>query len=186
MSIPTVAQGDGHTPETQNEINSDDHGNNNDVMDTDILGYFQSNKTGSNSFKRIKLDNKLDTMCMIDTGNTVGSAMDYEVFKSLQVQLVPTSRTTASAAQGAPLTILGKTPTIQFSFEGLDNVFEESFLVIKGLSHPINLGKLFLTQHKAQHDHEKEELSLRLAGSDDPVKITLQENEIKTFHSGPT
>jgi len=155
-------------------------------MDTDILGYFQSNKTGSNSFKRIRLDNKVNTMCMIDTGNTVGSAMDYEVFKSLQVQLVPTSRTTASAAQGAPLTILGKTPTIQFSFEGLDNVFEESFLVIKGLSHPINLGKLFLTHHKAQHDHEKEELSLRLPGSDDPVKITLQENEIKTFHSGPT
>ena len=102
----------------------------------------------------------MDTMCMIDTGNTVGSAMDFQVFNSLQLQLEPTSRTTASAAQGAPLTILGKTPTIKFSFEGSDIVFEESFLVIKGLSHPVNLGKLFLTNHRAQHDHEKEELSL--------------------------
>ena len=123
---------------------------------------------------------------MIDTGNTVGSAMDFQVFNSLQLQLEPTSRTTASAAQGAPLTILGKTPTIKFSFEGSDIVFEESFLVIKGLSHPVNLGKRFLTNHRAQHDHEKEELALRLPGSDDPVLITLQGNEVKTTQSGPT
>ena len=123
---------------------------------------------------------------MIDTGNTVGSAMDFQVFTSLQLPLEPTSRTTASAAQGAPLTIVGKTPPIQFSFEGSDIVFEESFLVIKGLSHPVNLGKLFLTTHRAQHDHEKEELSLKLPGSDDPVLITLQGTELNTAQVGPT
>ena len=186
MSIPTVAQGDGDTLETQNVIKSDINGANTELQDTDILGYFQSDNTGSNSFKKMKLADTLDAICMIDTGNTVGSAMDYQVFKSLQLQLVPTSRTTASAAQGAPLTILGKTPVIQFSFEGSDTVFEESFLVINGLSHQINLGKLFLTNHRAQHDHEKEELSLRLPGSTDPVIITLQENERKTTTSGPT
>ena len=153
MSIPPVAQGDGDTLETQNVIKSDINGANTELQDTDILGYFQSDNTGSNSFKKMKLADTLDAICMIDTGNTVGSAMDYQVFKSLQLQLVPTSRTTASAAQGTPLTILGKTPVIQFSFEGSDTVFEESFLVINGLSHQINLGKLFLTNHRAQHDH---------------------------------
>ena len=52
-------------------------------------------------------------------------------------------------------------------------------MAIKGLSHPINLGKLFLTNHRAQHDHEKEELSLRIPSSDDQIPITLQGDEIR-------
>ena len=84
MSIPPVAQGDGDTLETQNVIKSDINGANTELQDTEILGYFQSDNTGSNSFKKMKLADTLDAICMIDTGNTVGSAMDYQVFKSLQ------------------------------------------------------------------------------------------------------
>ena len=122
---------DGYSPDKQNDMRPDIQCPTSELLDTEILEYFQSNNMGSNSSKKMKLVDKLDTMCMIDTGNIVGSALDYQVFKSLNLQLVPTSRTTVSATQGAPLTILGQTPTIQFSFEGLDTVFEESFLVIK-------------------------------------------------------
>ena len=148
MSVPPLAKGDGDTPETQSNDTSVNTDNETEPLETKILGYFQSsNNAGNNSFKRMKLANTVDTIGMIDTGNTVGSAMEYLVFKKLQLELIPTQQTTASAVQGVPLTFIGRTPIFKFSFEGSDTVFEESFLAIKGLSHPINLGKLFLTNH---------------------------------------
>ena len=65
-------------------------------------------------------------------------------------------------------------------------MFEEPFLAIKGLSHPINLGKLFLTNHLAQHDHDEEELSLQIPGSDDQILITLQGDELRIPKRTPT
>ena len=83
-SVPPVAKGDGDSPKMQSNDTSVNIDNKTEPLETEILGYFQSaNNANNNSFKRMKLANTVDTMGMIATGNTVGSAIDYLVFKKL-------------------------------------------------------------------------------------------------------
>ena len=60
---------------------------------------------------------------------------------------------------------MGITEEINFNFHGkADTQFKEKFIIIKDLSHQVNLGEDFMQQHKALHDHQH-------------GKITFQEGE---------
>ena len=139
-SVPPVAKGDGDSPEMQSNDTSVNIDNKTEPLETEILGYFQSaNNANNNSFKRMKLANTVDTMGMIATGNTVGSAIDYLVFKKLQLEPIPTQQTTASAVQGVPLTFIGRTPIISLVLRDQTLCFRNHSWPLKAYHTPLIL-----------------------------------------------
>ena len=142
------------------------------------MAYFQGGQDKGRSYQQVTFrpsGNK--GKCLIDSGNLVGSAMEYNFFKTLGIELHPYQQQGLSA-QGEPLNIMGITDEISFTFHGeSDTTFREKFIIIKNLSHQINLGSEFMQQHKALHDHQQGKIILKEKGTQKDTEILLHNNQ---------
>ena len=124
----------------------------------DLLAYFcrgepDHDDASDQSYVTISFGPGQQALTLMDSGNMVGSAMSGELVKKLNLPLQPcsgTNRHAAVAPDGRKLDILGQTPPLQFTLEGAPNtIFTESFVVINNLSHQVNLGKAWMSQHRS-------------------------------------
>ena len=150
------------------------------------MGYFNGEQKASSekSYQELTfLDSKLTGTCLVDTGNLIGSAMDYNLAMELNIQIIP-HQSKGHAAQGEPLDVIGITTPLTFQFRGADKVnFTEQFLVIRNLTHKLNLGAKFLKQHQAIHHHHSGHLILHEQEEGKAVTIQLhgvQDNNANT------
>ena len=102
---------------------------------------------------------------LVDSGNLVDTAMSGEFARQLGISIQPYQNNqypAALAPDGRTMEVIGQTGPVAFTFKGAPNTtFETNMVVIEGLSHQINLGKAWLTKHRALHDHERELLKLK-------------------------
>ena len=115
--------------------------------------------------------------------------MDYNLAMELNIQIIP-HQSKGHAAQGEPLDVIGITTPLTFQFRGADKVnFTKQFLVIRNLTHKLNLGAKFLKQHQAIHHHHSGHLILHEQEEGKAVTIQLhgvQDNIADTSHQeGP-
>ena len=150
------------------------------------MGYFNGEQKASSekSYQELTfLDSNLTGTCLVDTGNLIGSAMDYNLAMELKIQIIP-HQSKGHAAQGEPLDVIGITTPLTFQFRGADKVnFTEQFLVIRNLTHKLNLGAKFLKQHQAIHHHHSGHLILHEQEEGKAVTIQLhgvQDNNANT------
>ena len=100
--------------------------------------------------------------------------MDYNLATELKIQIIP-HQSKGTAAQGEPLDIIGITTPLAFQFRGADQAnFTEQFIVIRNLTHKLNLGAKFLKQHQAIHHHHSGHLVLHEQEGGKAVTIQLQ------------
>ena len=103
--------------------------------------------------------------CLVDSGNLVASAMSGNFARQMGITIQSyqdNQYPAALAPDGRTMEVIGKTGPLEFTFKGAPNTtFETDFVVIEGLSHQLNLGKTWLTQHKALHDHDRERVKLK-------------------------
>ena len=148
------------------------------ISEKEIMAYFQGGQDKGRSYQQVTFrpsGNK--GKCLIDSGNLVGSAMEYNFFQTLGIKLNPYQQQGLSA-QGEPLNIMGITDEISFTFHGeSDTTFREKFIIIKNLSHQKNLGEEFMQQHKALHDHQQGKIILKEKGTQKDTEILLHNNQ---------
>ena len=132
-----------------------------DLTISNLQHYFRNRHIGDHSFQYLLFtEAAIKSGVIVDTGNTVGNSMDYDLYKKLGIKMEPLEKLVGTAAKDEPITIIGKTEPIQFSFMQGKKIFTERFYVIKGLNGGVNLGKEFLSKHKAKHNHETETITI--------------------------
>ena len=155
----------------------------------DILAYFcrveSDHDDGSDqSYVTLSLGPDQHASCLMDSGNMVGSAMSGELVKKLDLPIRPCSGATGHAAvapDGRKIDILGQTLPLRFTLEGAPNtIFTESFVVINNLSHQINLGKAWMSQHRVVHDHGQETMKLKRPEQQGWCKIRLRGPHVRS------
>jgi dUTPase len=139
------------------------------------MGYFSSkqNNIQERGYQEITfMGNGTRGTCLVDSGNLVGSAMNLKTFEKLQIPLI-SHKSEGKAAQGDPLDILGITEPIEFGFNGQETTsFKEAFIVIKNLSHEVNIGANFLQKNQAIHHHETGVVVLQKPGGKEvPIQL---------------
>ena len=98
------------------------------MSEKEIMAYFQEgkdNKKGRAYQQLVFQPSGSKGRCLIDSGNLVGSAMEYDFFQTLGINLNPYHQQ-GQSAQGEPLKIMGITEEISFTFHGKsDTQFRE-------------------------------------------------------------
>ena len=106
------------------------------MSEKEIMAYFQEgkdNKKGRAYQQLVFQPSGSKGRCLIDSGNLVGSAMEYDFFQTLGINLNPYHQQ-GQSAQGEPLKIMGTTDEISFTFHGeSDTQFKEKIIIIKKL-----------------------------------------------------
>ena len=104
------------------------------MSEKEIMAYFQEgkdNKKGRAYQQLVFQPSGSKGRCLIDSGNLVGSAMEYDFFQTLGINMKPYHQQ-GQSAQGEPLTIMGIMEEINFNFHGkADTQFKEKFIIIK-------------------------------------------------------
>ena len=159
-----------------------------------LLAYFtrgedENEDPSDKAYVKVKFGPEKMAQALIDSGNMVASAINEQLLQQLGLPLQPydgAGGPAAVAPDGRRLEIVGQTPDLQFTFDGAPNTtFSETMVVIKNLSHQMNLGKAWLSKHRAVHDHGKESVRLkrpqqsgwttiRLRGLQEEVEDTAQ------------
>ena len=99
--------------------------------------------------------------------------MEYGFFQTYGINMKPYHQQ-GQSAQGEPLAIMGITDEINFTFHGeADTQFKEKFIIIKKLSHQVNLGGDFMQQHKALHDHQHGKIIFKEGETQKETEIML-------------
>ena len=98
------------------------------MSEKEIMAYFQEGKDNKKvrPYQQLVFQPSGSTgRCLIDSGNLVGSAMEYDFFQTLGINLNPYHQQ-GQSAQGEPLKIMGITEEISFTFHGKsDTQFRE-------------------------------------------------------------
>ena len=131
------------------------------------LAYFcqgEDNQASNSSYCTVFFGPNKKGQCLVDSGNLVASAISSEFAEQMGivVQRHDEQCPSALAPDGRSMEIIGRTGPLQFHFKGAPHtVFEADLVVIRNLSHQINLGKAWLTDHRALHDHARETVKLK-------------------------
>ena len=125
-------------------------------------------------YLRIKIYNQsLIVAGLIDSGNISNETLISEsLCKTLKLKITPKLEKLGTAAGGHSVTTLGRTQPISIFLEGLDRPFEIKPLVVKSLSHHINLGTSFLAENEAELKFSKNKNPiLKIKGHKLPLKL---------------
>ena len=125
-------------------------------------------------YLRIKIYNQsLIVAGLIDSGNISNETLISEsLCKTLKLKITPKLEKLGTAAGGHSVTTLGRTQPISILLEGLHRPFEIKPLVVKGLSHNINLGTSFLAENEAKLKFSKNKNPiLKIKGHKLPLKL---------------
>ena len=101
--------------------------------------------------------------CLIDSGNLFGNLISEEFAKTLRVKYKGVEKTVGTAANDGALTILGKAVSpIRLYLEDVKQAVSIQPYVVGRLSHPVNLGQQFLSDHDADMNFHNEGRSILL------------------------
>ena len=105
------------------------------------------------SYIRGKVSNKdVYTMILVDTGNTTqNNIISEEFFLLTELPLVEQEAMTLGTTdkQGGGLKVVGRVAELKLHFKGMKAPVYMQPWVVRGLSHPINLGMKFMQEHGA-------------------------------------
>ena len=134
------------------------------------LAYFyqgekEYHKASDASYTTIFFGPNQKGQCLVDSGNLVATAMSGNFARQMGIPIQPYQGDQCPAAlapDGRMMEVIGQTGPLTFTFKGAPNTtFETNMVVIEGLSHQVNLGKAWLTEHRALHDHAREVIKLK-------------------------
>ena len=113
---------------------------------------------------------------LLDSGNLIpgSAAMSMEFADKIGVRWEPYRLDVGTAAQGDNLEVVGLIPTLEMNIAPKLMVTLKDTLVIRDLSHPLNLSLRFFKECKAQLDYTTAEPQLRIEGKQIPMVIQLE------------
>ena len=123
---------------------------------------------------------------LLDSGNLIpgSAAMSMEFADRIGVQWETYQLEVGTAARGGNLEVVGLIPTLEMTVAPNLTLKLTNTLVIKDLSHPLNLSLRFLKEHQAQLDYTTAEPQLRIEGKQIPM-VTQLETKWATRRTGP-
>lgn len=101
---------------------------------------------------------------LIDSGNLADNIIDYDVVRSLGLNITRRSFTLGGAANSASLDIIGEIKDLEINFENVKRKIKISCLVSTNTSHSLNLGYRFLADNSAKLKFSRNKASLYLYG----------------------
>jgi hypothetical protein len=105
----------------------------------------------NSAYVRIKVRNKpIVAKMLIDSGNLVNDLISEEFAKIIRTKYTPMEKKVGTAAKGGSVKIIGKSAPIRIFIEGVPQGVTITPLVVKDLSHPINVGRDFLGRNKGR------------------------------------
>ena len=147
---------------------STNQGSEEETQDVSPLAYFcqgEKEPQSNASYTTLYFGPSKQGQCMVDSGNLVATAISGQFARQMGFPIQPNQGDDCPAAlapDGRTMEVVGQTGPLEFTFDGAPNTtFKTSMVVIEGLTHQINLGKAWLTEHKAKHDHERETVRLK-------------------------
>ena len=95
----------------------------------------------------------------IDSGNTFANVMSPEMmselgFKLTDLEAIPSLKVN-TAANGTQMEVLGQLPRIELQFQGHQKKYRTRPIVLKGLSHKLNISGPFMRRHKIDQIHSR-------------------------------
>ena len=99
----------------------------------------------NSAYVRIKIRNRpIVAKMLIDSGNLVNDLISEEFAKILKVKYTPLEKQVGTAEKGGSVKIIGKSEPIKIFIEGVPQGVIIQPLIVKDLSHPVNVGRDFL------------------------------------------
>ena len=136
--------------------------------DVSSLAYFSQGETEMDvksdaSYCTIYFGPNQQGQALVDSGNLVATAISGEFARQLGISIQAYDDCpSAISPDGRTMEVIGQTGPLTFTFKGAPNTtFEANMAVIEGLSHQVNLGKAWLTENRAVHDHARETVKLK-------------------------
>ena len=116
---------------------------------------------------------------MLDSGNLIPglAAMSMEFAYKIGVRWEPYRLEVGTAAQGGNLEVVGRIPTLEMAVSPKLVVTLTDTLVIRDLSHLLNLSLRFLKECRAQLDYTTAEPQLWIKGEQIPIVTQLETRE---------
>ena len=111
------------------------------------------------------LVNKTFVKTLVDSGNLFGTICSENLAKQLKLTVFPCSLTAGTAVAGQPVTILGRTKPFLICIENIDKPILIAPIVIKNLSHDLNLGEAFLRKQNASLKFNEGIVSMQIGTS---------------------
>ena len=124
--------------------------------------------------------NVVNILAMIDTGNDTrpaGLVISHDLYRELKLDMIAvTPRRVNTAAKGASMAMVGYISELVLSIGGPDQTFRvRGVPVLEGLSHPLNVGLVFLQQQSAVISMTPEAVSLQFGGNKSkPIKLVAR------------
>ncbi|MCP3663072.1 MAG: hypothetical protein GY696_11345 [Gammaproteobacteria bacterium] len=116
---------------------------------------------------------------LLDSGNLIpeSAAMSMEFADRIGVRWEPYQLEVGTAAQGGNLEVVGRIPTLEMTIAPKLTFKLTDTLVIRDLSHPLNLSLRFLKEYKAQLDYTTAEPQLWIEGKQILMVTQLETKE---------
>ena len=143
------------------------------VMDVNFIN--RINQSHRTSFVRIKISNKdLLITALVDSGNLAHTLCSYSFAKSANLPILPSDILLRSPNQ-KHIDVVGKIEELKFFIENVPcAIIVRDLLVVRDLAYPLNLGRGFLSDERAQLDFSQSPGYLQLQG----VKIPLNNGKL--------
>ena len=103
-------------------------------------------------------------LALVDSGNLSTTLISEDFFKKLNLPLLSSNISLRSPNNRNDIKVLGATPPFSIFIEHVTRPLELEALVVKDLTYPLNLGRLFLEEHRAVLDYSQMPGSLILNG----------------------
>ena len=123
-------------------------------------------QAGLSGFVRAKLYKRnIIVRSIVDSGNLFNTLISEELFKGLGLALDPTDTPDVGTANNKQsIEILGRSQPFQLFLEGIRKAIWIHPYVARGVRHPLNLGRDFLSQEKVSLHFGEENSFLTIAG----------------------
>ena len=99
---------------------------------------------------------------LIDSGNLFGTICSEKLAKQLKLSVSPCSLKGGTAVAGQPVEVLGKVKPFFIIIEDIEQPVLIEPIVVRNLSHDLNLGEAFLRGHNASLTFNKGKVNLGL------------------------
>ena len=103
---------------------------------------------------------------LVDSGNLFGTICSEKLAKQLKLSITPCSLKAGTAVAGQQVEVIGKVKPFFIVIENIKQPMLISPIVIRNLSHPLNLGEAFLRQYNANLTFDKGTVNLGIKESD--------------------
>ena len=102
---------------------------------------------------------------LIDSGNLFGTICSEKLAKQLNLSVSPCSLKAGTAVAGQPVEVLGKVKPFFIIIEDIEQPVLIEPIVVRNLSHDLNLGEAFLRGHNASLTFNKGKVNLGIGNS---------------------